>query len=214
MFDKEHLLTSVTGSDRCAISCAKLLRRNSEILFCRPFTDRPALCGCNQYCLKTQSLLVMYQYGLMISYVFLKVKRSCQFCDANDHFYSFFHGFHRNKFEIAVEIVTACEQIGAGQTHEGKTGAVCAAADRLDDRSDATIQHSLFCKVNDLHVRFDLRDHIIVLICQFQFNAVIMFCIFLVYDGLDQFFSVFKGSFVKVTDDIIQFGICGGGGLL
>lgn len=54
----KHLSVCVTADSRCAISCTKLMRRNLQILYCNPFTDRTALCGCNQLCPYTQSSLL------------------------------------------------------------------------------------------------------------------------------------------------------------
>lgn len=54
----KHLSAPITGSRRCAISCTRLMRRNLQILYCNPFTDRTALCGCNQFCPYTQSSLI------------------------------------------------------------------------------------------------------------------------------------------------------------
>lgn len=55
----KHLSAPITGSRRCAISCTKLMRRNLQILCCNPFSNRTALCGCNQLCPYTQSSLFL-----------------------------------------------------------------------------------------------------------------------------------------------------------
>ena len=54
----KHLPAPVTQGNRCVISYTKLMRRNLQKLCCRPFTDRTALCGCNQFCPYTQSSLL------------------------------------------------------------------------------------------------------------------------------------------------------------
>jgi len=118
-----------------------------------------------------------------------------------------FHGFRRNELEIAVEIMTAGKKIGAGQAHEGEAGAVCAATDGLNDGCDTAVDHCLFCQVNDFHMGFNLGEHIIILISQFQLDAIVVFFVLLINNSLNEGFSVFKGSFVEITDDIVQFGI-------
>ena len=105
--------------------------------------------------------------------------------------------------------MAACEKVRAGQTHEGEAGAVCTAADGLDDRSDAAVQHGLFCQIDDFHAGFDLGKHIVVLVCQFQFDAVAVLFILFIDDGLDERFSFFERCFIEITDDIIQLCICG-----
>ena len=103
-----------------------------------------------------------------------------------------FHILDTCVFETGMKIFAARGKIRTRQTFKRQSCAVCTAADGLDDGSDAAIQHSLFCQIDDFHMGFDLRDHIIILIRQFQFNAVVVFFVFLVYDGLDQFFLFSK----------------------
>lgn len=145
----------------------------------------------------------------MISYVFLKVKRRCgKFCDTNNHADCLFHGRNGDIFIIAVEIMTAGEKIRTRQTHEGKTRTVCAAADRLNDGSDAAVEHCLLGKAYNFHVWFNLREHIIIFITQIQFDTVIILCIFSFHNQRQKLLAVREGVCVKITNDIIQG--CGG----
>lgn len=111
----KHLSVCVTADSRCAISCTKLMRRNLQILYCNPFTDRTALCGCNQLCPYTQSsllfLIVSYfdYYEPILSYLFRKVNPACQFCNFYNHLYCFFHRRNRNIFIWSMEIMSSCE---------------------------------------------------------------------------------------------------------
>ena len=49
-------------------------------------------------------------------------------CQLNDYFDHLFHAFHYGIFKMSVAVVAAGTQVGAGQTHEGKAGAIGAAA--------------------------------------------------------------------------------------
>ena len=51
-----------------------------------------------------------------------------------DDLYSLLHALYGHKFQLAVEVVAAGEDVRAGQAHVGEPGAVGAAADGLDLR--------------------------------------------------------------------------------
>lgn len=114
-----------------------------------------------------------------------------------------FHGRNGDIFIIAVEIMTAGEKVRTRQTHEGKTRTVCAAADRLNDGSDAAVEHCLLGKAYNFHVGFNLREHIIIFIMQIQFDTVIILCIFAFHNQRQKLLAVREGVCVKITNDII-----------
>ena len=74
------------------------------------------------------------------------------------------HSLCSNVFTGTVEGVTAGSEVGAGKTHEGKTGTVSAAADGYCYWGKARLLNGSLCVVDQVHAGLNLFFHIAVLL--------------------------------------------------
>ena len=63
-----------------------------------------------------------------------------------------------------MEIVASCKDVGAGESHIGKSGPVRASPNWLGVGSDALLQHCFACYVYDVEVWLNPAPHIVVLV--------------------------------------------------
>ena len=90
----------------------------------------------------------------------------CQFADLDNDLHGFLHGLDADELVRAVEIDSACEDVGAGEATEGELGTISAATDGLDLGGYAALLHGMHHDVDDVHLGVDLLLHVIVLILQ------------------------------------------------
>ncbi|CAJ1853860.1 hypothetical protein OPFLODJI_02786 [Aeromonas hydrophila] len=72
---------------------------------------------------------------------------------------------------LAVEVVTAGKQVGAGQTHKGEPRAVGTATNGFDPRGDVGGLHGGLGQLDDVHVRLDLAAHVAIAVGQGELDA-------------------------------------------
>ena len=78
------------------------------------------------------------------------------------HFGDSFHGLNGYKFMASVAILTSGTDVGTWESLIRKTRAICAAADRSDDRGDTAVLHGSHDIGDKLLVAFDLLIHVSV----------------------------------------------------
>ena len=76
------------------------------------------------------------------------------------HFGDSFHGLNGYKFMASMAILTSGTDVGTWESLIRKTRAICAAADRGDDRGDTAVLHGSHDIGDKLLVAFDLLIHV------------------------------------------------------
>lgn len=85
-----------------------------------------------------------------------------------DDVHCLFHIPDGNEFVSTVEVQPAGEDVGAGQSFEGELRTVGTAADGLHVGFHAYGFHSGESHVDDVHHRFYLLAHVVVLVAEFE----------------------------------------------
>ena len=86
----------------------------------------------------------------------------------HNHLGSFFHRLYGHEFITPVKVQPTGENIGTRQSFERQLRSIGSATYRLHHRNNIYGPHSLGYQINDMHHRFDLLTHIIVLVVYFD----------------------------------------------
>ena len=103
------------------------------------------------------------------------------FCQGDQQFHNFFHGFDHRIFILPVIIMSACAQVRAGQAVIGKPAAVCSSSYRLDNGFYADFTHSRTRPLYQLHMILQDILHVIVAVPDISTDAA--FSVFAVQEG-------------------------------
>ena len=103
-----------------------------------------------------------------LSYAF-----SSDAADVHDRHHRFFHALDGEELVRTVEIESASEDVGAGESAEGELGAVGAAADGADGGGHAGLGDGLAGDVDDVHLGLNHLTHVVVLIFQFECSGTL-----------------------------------------
>ena len=123
----------------------------------------------------------------------------------DQHFAHYIQIFDGDQLMAAVEVEAAGSEVGAGQAHEGQTAAVGAAANRLMHGFHAHSAIGGFGAVDDIHMLFDDRAHVVIGIHQLQFHrAFAVTRVDLRGDTGGQAFAGLKTIAVVVADDVVH----------
>ena len=86
------------------------------------------------------------------------------FGNVDNHFHSLFHRFQWHIFVLAVEVVAAGKNVGAGQAFEREIGSVGAAADGHHLGFYAGFLDGLFGNLHHVEYGLNLFAHVVVLV--------------------------------------------------
>ena len=97
--------------------------------------------------------------------------------DVQDHLGGLHHAFERHILQLAMEVVSASEDVGAWQAHEREVGAIGAATNGLHFRLDVGHLHGLNRSFHDEEMRLNLLVHVVVLVLQLQLHHIAVFLV-------------------------------------
>ena len=107
-----------------------------------------------------------------------------------------------------VEVESAGEDVGAGQSHERQLGTVCAAADGADLRLYAGLHHSLLDDVDDVHHGLYLLAHVVVLVFEVQNErALSILAVHALHEAFHHLLACFEPLPVVVADNVADSGL-------
>ena len=115
------------------------------------------------------------------------------------------HSFNGNVFAWSVEGIAAGSKVRTGQSHEGKSCAICAAADCNCLRIQPGLLDGFLGVIDQVHARLDLLFHVAVLF--FDDEGYGTFAVFLVEkldDMSHQLLAAGEHGAVVVTDNVVK----------
>ena len=122
----------------------------------------------------------------------------------DDDVHGFLHVLDRHELIAAVEVQATGKDIGTRQALERELGAVRTSANGFYTRLYTYRLHGGKSGVDDMHHRFNLLAHIIVLVAKFQSSGTrTVFFIDFCHKTFHLLLALFEAGAVVVTDNVI-----------
>ena len=132
---------------------------------------------------------------------------SHQAADIYYHFLSLVHRRNGHELIAAVEVQSAGEDVGAGESLEAQLSAVCAAAYGLNLGRYAACAHGLQSCLHNMHHRFYLLAHVVILVLDFHLGTAGELGVDFTHQMLYLLFALLKTCAVVIADNIVERGL-------